>query len=56
VGPSGGQGRDGVLRADLHRPTDYGTVDATPLWICLLHDAWRWGLPAADIEPLLPRD
>ncbi|WP_328345216.1 glycogen debranching N-terminal domain-containing protein [Streptomyces violaceus] len=35
-------------------PVYYGTVDATPLWICLLHDAWRWGLPAADIEPLLP--
>ncbi|WP_330290356.1 glycogen debranching N-terminal domain-containing protein [Streptomyces sp. NBC_00576] len=35
-------------------PVYYGTVDATPLWICLLHDAWRWGLPTADIEPLLP--
>ncbi|WP_338896061.1 glycogen debranching N-terminal domain-containing protein [Streptomyces sp. TG1A-60] len=35
-------------------PVYYGTVDATPLWICLLHDAWRWGLPANDIEPLLP--
>ncbi|MDX3529413.1 glycogen debranching N-terminal domain-containing protein [Streptomyces sp. ID05-39B] len=35
-------------------PVYYGTVDATPLWICLLHDAWRWGLPAEDIEPLLP--
>jgi glycogen debranching enzyme len=35
-------------------PVYYGTVDATPLWICLLHDAWRWGLPAADIAPLMP--
>ncbi|WP_328770896.1 glycogen debranching N-terminal domain-containing protein [Streptomyces sp. NBC_00286] len=35
-------------------PVYYGTVDATPLWICLLHDAWRWGLPADDIKPLLP--
>ncbi|MEE1761459.1 glycogen debranching N-terminal domain-containing protein [Streptomyces sp. SP18BB07] len=35
-------------------PVYYGTVDATPLWVCLLHDAWRWGLPATDIEPLLP--
>lgn len=35
-------------------PVYYGTVDATPLWVCLLHDAWRWGLPAADVEPLLP--
>ncbi len=31
----------------------YGTVDATPLWLLLLHDAWRWGLPADEIEPLL---
>lgn len=35
-------------------PVYYGTVDATPLWICLLHDAWRWGLPTDDVEPLLP--
>ncbi|MDX3130778.1 glycogen debranching N-terminal domain-containing protein [Streptomyces europaeiscabiei] len=35
-------------------PVYYGTVDATPLWICLLHDAWRWGLPVEDVEPLLP--
>ncbi len=35
-------------------PTYFGTVDATPLWICLLHDAWRWGLPVAQVEELLP--
>ncbi|WP_202919312.1 glycogen debranching N-terminal domain-containing protein [Saccharothrix deserti] len=35
-------------------PIYYGTVDATALWVCLLHDAWRWGLPARDVEPLLP--
>ncbi|MGC4746317.1 glycogen debranching N-terminal domain-containing protein [Micromonospora sp. DT201] len=35
-------------------PTYYGTVDATMLWVNLLHDAWRWGLPAEQIEPLLP--
>jgi glycogen debranching enzyme len=35
-------------------PLYYGTVDATPLWICLLHDAWRSGLPDAAIEPLIP--
>ena len=28
----------------------YGTVDATPLWISLLHDAWRWGLPADAVD------
>ena len=26
----------------------YGTVDATLLWISLLADAWRWGLPETD--------
>ncbi len=34
--------------------TYYGTVDATPLWVCLLHDAWRWGLPAAEVRDLAP--
>ena len=32
----------------------YGTIDATPLWICLLHDAWRWGMPEAQVRALLP--
>jgi glycogen debranching enzyme len=31
----------------------FGTVDATALWVCLLHDAWHWGLPAADVAELL---
>jgi hypothetical protein len=35
-------------------PVYYGTVDATPLWVSLLHDAWRWGMPATDVEALLP--
>jgi len=34
-------------------PLYYGTIDATPLWICLLHDAWRWGMPADDVRALL---
>jgi glycogen debranching enzyme len=34
--------------------TYYGTVDATPLWVCLLHDAWRWGLPEAEVTALRP--
>ncbi|MDQ2699104.1 MAG: amylo-alpha-1,6-glucosidase, partial [Actinomycetota bacterium] len=34
-------------------PLYYGTIDATPLWICLLHDAWRWGMPSAEVEALL---
>ncbi|MEV6702095.1 glycogen debranching N-terminal domain-containing protein [Streptomyces sp. NPDC051453] len=32
----------------------YGTIDATPLWICLLHDAWRWGMPPEEVATLLP--
>nr|WP_063762960.1 glycogen debranching N-terminal domain-containing protein [Streptomyces rimosus] len=32
----------------------YGTIDATPLWISLLHDAWRWGMPSEDVKALLP--
>ena len=35
-------------------PLYYGTVDATALWICLLHDTWRWGMPDAEVEALLP--
>ncbi len=44
-----------AFSADLVLPACYyGTVDATPLWVCLLADAWRWGLDAAAVEPLLP--
>ncbi|QAY70513.1 glycogen debranching N-terminal domain-containing protein [Xylanimonas protaetiae] len=35
-------------------PLYYGTVDATSLWVCLLHDAWRWGMARDDVEALLP--
>lgn len=35
-------------------PLYYGSIDATPLWICLLHDAWRWGMPASEVRALLP--
>ena len=39
----------------LHLPPVYfGTVDATPLWVCLLHDAWRWGLADTDVVALAP--
>ncbi|MFJ8470973.1 glycogen debranching N-terminal domain-containing protein [Kitasatospora sp. NPDC094011] len=50
-----------VRRAEQHLdtgahlpPSYYGTADATPLWLTLLHDAWRWGLPADQVEELLP--
>ena len=35
-------------------PRYYGTVDATPLWISLLHDAWRAGMPQDDLVALAP--
>jgi glycogen debranching enzyme len=35
-------------------PVYYGTIDATPLWLILLHDAWRWGLPEEQVAALLP--
>ena len=35
-------------------PLYYGTVDATALWITLLHDAWKWGMPDSQVEALLP--
>ncbi|HEY8471735.1 MAG TPA: glycogen debranching N-terminal domain-containing protein [Natronosporangium sp.] len=34
-------------------PVYFGSVDATALWVCLLHDAWRWGMAAEDVEELL---
>jgi glycogen debranching enzyme len=42
-----------VHRGDLP-PNYYGTIDATPLFVMLLHEAWRWGLPPDQVEPLLP--
>lgn len=35
-------------------PVYYGSVDATPLWITTLAEAWRWGLTDAEVEQLLP--
>lgn len=35
-------------------PVNYGTIDATPLWIIVLRDAWKWGLASSEVEALLP--
>ncbi|WP_404383146.1 amylo-alpha-1,6-glucosidase [Knoellia locipacati] len=35
-------------------PVYYGSVDATPLWVRLLHDAWRWGLDERVVRELEP--
>ncbi|MBN9102668.1 MULTISPECIES: glycogen debranching N-terminal domain-containing protein [unclassified Pseudonocardia] len=45
---------DGTAGAMTLPSLYYGTVDATALWICLLRDAWRWGMPAAEVRELLP--
>ncbi|MFI6297447.1 glycogen debranching N-terminal domain-containing protein [Nonomuraea sp. NPDC050790] len=49
------RGNGFTLTSGLRLPsTYYGTIDATPLWIALLHDAWRWGLPEREVAGLLP--
>ena len=42
---------DTARAASRCRRCYYGTVDATPLWIILLHDAWRWGLTRRRSRP-----
>src|SRR5438045_4435802 len=32
----------------------YGTIDATPLWLVLVHETWRWTGDDALIRELLP--
>lgn len=49
--------KDATSARDAHmiiHPVYYGTVDATALWILLLHDAWRHGLPQDQVRELLP--
>ncbi|MCM3780913.1 glycogen debranching N-terminal domain-containing protein [Microbacterium hydrocarbonoxydans] len=41
---------EGVLLPPLY----YGTVDATPLWVCLLADARDAGMPEHDLRELVP--
>ncbi|PXX59792.1 glycogen debranching enzyme [Nocardia tenerifensis] len=45
-GPAGGPTSAGTVY--------YGTVDATPLFVMLLAECWRWGTDATFIEELLP--
>ena len=47
--------RDGLEIADLSLPpVYYGSVDATPLWVTLLVEAWRWGADPGEVAALLP--
>lgn len=51
-----------LRRVSLEMPADglhlpplyYGTVDSTALWVCLLHDAWKWGMPVDEVRALVP--
>src|SRR5690606_6649766 len=48
-----------IRRGSLTHPGDlppnyYGTIDAPPLFVLLLAEAWRFGLPPAEVEALLP--
>ena len=35
-------------------PVYYGSVDATALFVVTLAEAWRWGMPDAEVGALLP--
>jgi glycogen debranching enzyme len=47
--------RRGALaeRGDLP-PNYYGSIDATPLFVIVAHEAWRWGADPAEIARLIP--
>ncbi|WP_159499072.1 glycogen debranching N-terminal domain-containing protein [Microbacterium sp. 18062] len=35
-------------------PLYFGSVDSTALWVCLLVDAWRGGMPEPEVRALVP--
>ncbi len=35
-------------------PVYYGSVDATPLFVTTLADAWQWGAPQGEVADLIP--
>ncbi|WP_432989474.1 glycogen debranching N-terminal domain-containing protein [Dactylosporangium sp. CA-233914] len=35
-------------------PVYYGSIDATPLFVVTLAEAWRWGMPEDEVRALLP--
>jgi glycogen debranching enzyme len=44
----------GLTHHSVLPPLYYGTMDATPLFVNLLHEAWRWGLDEDEVHRLLP--
>jgi glycogen debranching enzyme len=54
TGPGASAAADRVGLGNGLPPVYYGTVDATTLWINLLHEAWLWGMAADEVQALLP--
>ncbi|MFC3995989.1 glycogen debranching N-terminal domain-containing protein, partial [Nocardiopsis sediminis] len=48
------RGRAAMSDGHALPPVYFGTIDATPLWVLLLHEAWKWGMPEAEVRALLP--
>ncbi|MFC4563777.1 glycogen debranching N-terminal domain-containing protein [Nocardiopsis mangrovi] len=48
------RGRAAMSDGHALPPLYFGTIDATPLWVLLLHEAWQWGMPEAEVRALLP--
>ena len=48
------RGGDLDLGDQVLPPVYYGSVDATPLFVCTLADAWGWGADAGEVRALLP--
>ncbi|NYD40833.1 glycogen debranching N-terminal domain-containing protein [Nocardioides panaciterrulae] len=48
------RGGDLDLGDQVLPPVYYGSVDATPLFVCTLAEAWRWGADEAEVRALLP--
>ena len=46
----GGSASLSLAEGDIY----YGTADATPLFVMLVAELYRWGLPLAGLRPLLP--
>ena len=45
---------EAVMRSSGWGAHYYGTVDATPLFVMLLHEAWRWGADEDHVRRLMP--
>ena len=44
----------GLVESSVLPPLYWGTLDATPLFVTLVHEAWCWGLPDDEVTDLLP--